>query len=410
MQQPGNARDDGAAQAPPLSGIRVLDLSRVLAGPWCTQTLADLGADVWKVEPPGAGDDTRSWLAAALDGRSTYFMSANRSKRSLAVDLRRPSGRAVVRALAMKADILVENFKLGGLDRFGLGYQDLSTENPCLVYCSISGYGRTGSRAAEAGYDFVMQAESGLMAITGEPDGEPMRLGVAITDIATGMNAVQAILAALIARGRTGRGQFIDMALHDTGVTLLANIGQGALATGQHPGRFGNAHATIVPYQTFQASDKTFVLAIGNDLQFRRLCERVLYRPELAREPAYASNRLRVENRERLVAELAAIFKTLPAAEWLARLRQAGVPGGSVREVLDVLASPEVAERGLFATVESELHGSLPLMASPLKLRGTPVLPPRHPPSVGEHTAEILSDVLDMTETEIAAFVSEHQE
>lgn len=398
----------GTARAAPLEGIRVLDLSRVLAGPWCTQTLADLGADVWKVEPPGGGDDTRSWMAAALDGHSTYFMSANRSKRSIAVDLKKESGRAVVRALAEKADILVENFKLGGLDRFGLGYEDLRARNPGLIYCSISGYGRTGSRAAEPGYDFAIQAESGLMAITGEPEGAPMKLGVAITDITTGMNAVQAILAALIARGRDGQGQFIDMALHDTAVTLLANIAQGALATGEHPGRFGNAHATIVPYQTFAASDATFVVAVGNDLQFRRLCEGAIGRPDLAADPAYRSVRLRVQNRERLIHELAAVFRTRPAAEWLERLRRAGVPCGAVREVLDVLASPEVGERGLVATVESPVHGTLPLMASPLGLRETPPLPPRHPPALGEHTAEILTEVLGMDEASVAAFMQEH--
>lgn len=396
-------------QKPPLAGIRVLDLSRVLAGPWCTQTLADLGADVWKVEAPGAGDDTRSWMAAALDGESTYFMAANRSKRSIAVDMRLESGRAVLRALAAKADVLVENFKLGGLDRFGLGPQALCAANPRLVYCSISGYGRTGSRAAEAGYDFAIQAESGLMAITGEPGGEPMKLGVAITDIATGMNAAQAILAALFARERSGRGQFIDMALHDTAVTMLANIAQGAVATGEHPGRFGNAHATIVPYQTFSGSDATFVVAVGNDLQFRRLCERVIGRPDLAADPGYASVRLRVANRERLVAALAAIFRTRPAADWLALLKAAEVPCGAVREVLETLASPEVAERGLVATVDSPRHGVLPLMASPLKLAATPPLPPRHPPALGQHTAAILAEVLGMKEAEIETFLGEHR-
>jgi crotonobetainyl-CoA:carnitine CoA-transferase CaiB-like acyl-CoA transferase len=382
------------ADPPPLAGIKVLDLSRVLAGPWCTQTLADLGADIWKIEAPEGGDDTRTWLKPQLNGEATYFMSANRSKRSLAVNLRHPDGQAIVQELAKKADVLVENFRIGALDRYGLGYEALAKLNPRLIYCSISGYGRTGPRAEEAGYDFVIQAESGLMAITGEPDGAPMRLGVAITDIATGMNAVQAILAALLSRHATGRGQFIDLSLHDTGVALLANIGQGCLATGQHPGRFGNAHASIVPYQAFPSADGMFVLAIGNDPQFRTLCEAVIERPEIPKDPRFRTNLLRIENRVELVEILSDCFRTQSTKEWMRRLRKAGLPGGEIRDVLDTLASPEVEARGMVASMPDAKHGTLRTLASPLHLRGTPPRRPSAPPRLGEHTDEVLSEVL----------------
>lgn len=392
------------ADPPPLAGIKVLDLSRVLAGPWCTQTLADLGADVWKIEPPEGGDDTRTWLRPQLNGEATYFMSANRSKRSLAINLRHPDGQSIVRALADRADVLVENFRLGALDRFGLGYEALSKRNPRLIYCSISGYGRTGPRAEEAGYDFVIQAESGLMAITGEPDGAPMRLGVAITDIATGMNAVQAVLAALLSRHATGRGQLIDLSLHDTGIALLANIGQGALATGEHPGRFGNAHASIVPYQAFPSADGMFVLAIGNDSQFRTLCQMVIERPQLSEDPRFRNNLARIENRVALVEILSECFRKQSTKEWMRRLRSAGLPGGEVREVLDALASPEVEARAMVAEMPDARHGSLRTLASPLHLRGTPPCSPSAPPRLGEHTDAILSEVLGSQPDQLAAW------
>ena len=385
----------------PLAGIRVLDLSRIMAGPWCTQTLADLGADVWKVESPDGGDDTRRWMSPSLAGESTYFMSANRSKRSLAIDLKTEPGRQIVRNLARSADVFVENFRRGAMEKFGLGHAVLAADNPGLIYCSISGYGRAGPRSDEAGYDFALQAESGLMAITGEPDGAPVKLGVAIVDIATGMNAAQAVLAALLARHRTGRGQFIDMALLDTGVALLANIAQGCLATGEPPGRFGNAHATIVPYQTFPARDGTFVVAIGNDGQFRALCERVIDRPELAADQRYSGNAGRVANRDTLAEVLSAIFRERCRADWLARLRRAGVPAGDVREVLDVLASPEVAARAMIAPVTDRVHGRLALLTSPLRLQGTPPRTPAPPPRLGEHTDEVLKEVLGASEAQI---------
>ncbi len=384
-----------------LEGVKVLDLSRVLAGPWCTQTLADLGAEVWKIEEPIKGDDTRSWMPPEINGESTYFLCCNRSKESVAIDIKDPAGQAVVRRLAEKADVLVENFRKGALERFGLGYEQLSAVNPRLVYCSISGYGRTGSRAEEAGYDFAIQAESGLMAITGEPDGMPMKHGIAMTDIVTGMNATQAILAALLAREKTARGQHIDVSLFDSAVALLANVGSGHLATGSEPRRFGNAHATVVPYQLFDSADGVLALAVGNDLQFKNLCIQVLERPDLWADERYQKNRDRVMNRRTLIPALAEVFRTRGTTEWIRLLKLAGVPAGQVRKVSEVFSSPEVADRGLVVEVPDERHGTLRLMASPLRLSGTPVRPPVAPPRLGEHTSAILKHELGMSEEEI---------
>lgn len=384
-----------------LDGIKVLDLSRVLAGPWCTQTLADLGADVWKIEEPAKGDDTRSWMPPELHGESTYFLCCNRSKQSVAIDMKDPEGQAVLRRLAAKADVLVENFRKGALDRFGLGYEQLSAINPRLIYCSISGYGRTGSRADEAGYDFAIQAESGLMAITGEPTGSPMKHGIAITDLVTGMNATQAVLAALLAREKTGRGQLIDVSLFDSAVALLANVGSGHLATGHEPKRYGNAHATVVPYQLFDTADGVLALAVGNDLQFKNLCLRVLERPDLWADERYQRNRDRVMNRMTLIPSLAEVFRTRTTVDWIALLKQAGVPAGQVRNVSQVFSSPEVAERDIVVEAEDVRHGRLRLTASPLRLSDTPVRPPVAPPRLGEHTRDVLRRELGMTEQEI---------
>jgi crotonobetainyl-CoA:carnitine CoA-transferase CaiB-like acyl-CoA transferase len=386
----------------PLQGVRVLDLSRVLAGPWCTQTLADLGADVWKIEEPTRGDDTRSWMPPEIDGESTYFLSCNRSKQSVAIDLKAPEGQAVVRRLAGKADVLVENYRRGALERFGLGYEQLAAVNPRLVYCSISGYGRTGSRADEAGYDFAIQAESGLMAITGEPDGAAMKHGIAITDVVTGMNAVQAILAALLAREKTGQGQLIDVSLFESAVALLANVGTGYLATGSEPRRYGNAHATVVPYQIFDTADGILALAVGNDQQFRNLCIQVLERPDIWGDERYQKNRDRVLNRDALIPALAGVFRMKPTADWIGRLKRAGVPAGQVRNVSQVFASPEIAERDVVVEVPDARHGTLRLTASPLRLSRTPVRPPKAPPRLGENTREVLERELGMTEQDIA--------
>ena len=387
----------------PLTGIKVLDLSRVLAGPWCSQTLADLGADVWKVEEPGRGDDTRAWMPPEIDGESTYYMSANRTKRSIAIDLKHPEGQRIVREMALKADVLVENYKKGTLERFGLGYEQLSALNPRLVYCSISGYGRTGPRADEPGYDFAIQAESGLMSITGEPDGAPMKHGMAITDLVTGMNAAQAVLAALLARARTGKGQLIDMALLDCAVALLANMASGHIVTGAEPPRLGNAHPTVVPYQVFETSDGDFVLAVGNDSQFRALCEKVVDRPDLCVDERFATARGRVINRDALIPELIAAFRTRPTAHWIAALQREKVPCGQVRNLTQVFASPEIAAREMVAEVPDSRHGRLKLMRSPLALRGTPTRPPTAPPRLGEHTDTLLAEVLGLGESEIKA-------
>lgn len=399
----GAARPQQSEGMHPLDGTKVLDLSRVLAGPWCTQTLADLGAEVWKIEEPTRGDDTRSWQPPELGGESTYFMCCNRSKLSVAIDLRQLEGQRAVRALAAKADVLVENYRKGTLERFGLGYDALKALNPRLVYCSISGYGRTGSRAAEAGYDFAIQAESGLMAITGEPDGTPMKHGVAITDVITGMNAVQAILAALLAREKTGEGQHIDLSLFESAVALLANVGSGYLQTGAEPRRYGNAHATVVPYQLFDTSDGVLALAVGNDLQFKTLCVEVLQRPELAADPRYETNRGRVLSRGELIPALSESFRSRTTADWIGRLKQAGVPAGQVRAVSDVFAAPEIEERALVVEVPDAQHGHLRLTASPLRLDKTPVRPPVAPPRLGEHTREVLGRELGMSEAEIEA-------
>ncbi len=377
--------------APPLEGIRVLDLSRILAGPSCTQALADLGAEVWKIEPPGRGDDTRGWMPPEIDGASTYYLCCNRLKKSVAVDLRTEEGRRNVRALADEADIVVENFRPSSLRRFGLDPDSLMSANPRLIYCSISGYGRTGPRAEEGGYDFTIQAESGLMAITGEPDGAPMKLGVAISDLATGMNAVQAILAALFARERSGRGQHLDIALLDSAVALLANVATGHLNSTRDTRRYGNAHATIVPYQLFATADSTLALACGNDGQFQALCRNVLGRDDLADDPRFLRNRDRVAHREALVGELETEFAAEETRFWLDRLKAAGVPGGQVRSVPEVFAAEDVLGRGLVVEVPDPRHGVLRLVRSPLRFSETPVRDPEAPPRLGEHTEEVLS-------------------
>ncbi|MFI4986263.1 MAG: CaiB/BaiF CoA transferase family protein [Alphaproteobacteria bacterium] len=387
----------------PLTGTKVLDLSRVLAGPWCAQTLADLGADVWKVEEPERGDDTRAWMPPEIDGESTYYISANRSKRSIAIDLKHKEGQRIAREMAMKADVLVENYKKGTLERFGLGYEELAALNPRLIYCSISGYGRSGPRADEPGYDFAIQAESGLMSITGEPDGPPLKHGMAITDLVTGMNAAQAVLAALLARTRSGKGQLIDMALLDCAVALLANMASGHIITGAEPRRFGNAHASLAPYQLFETSDGDFVLAVGNDGQFRALCEKVIARPDLSADPRFATSRGRVIHREALLEELIATFRTRPTAEWISALQREKVPCGQVRNLTQVFTSPEIAARNMVAEVPDARHGTLKLMRSPLALRGTPPREPTAPPRLAEHTDALLREVLGLGAAEIAA-------
>jgi len=387
----------------PLQGVRVLDLSRVLAGPWCTMTLGDLGADIVKVEHPEGGDDTRGWAPPSIGGESAYFICANRNKRSVAVDISRPEGQEIIRRLALDSDVLVENFRAGALGRYGLDYERIRELNPRIIYCSISGYGRSSPMADRPGYDFVIQAEGGLMSITGEVDGPPMKVGVAVADLFSGMNATQAILAALIARGRTGRGQHIDIALIDGQIAMLANVASACLVSGKRPGRYGNAHATTVPYQIFETSDADIALAIGNDRQFAILCRAVLGLPELVEDERFRTNSARVRNRGELLPVLQARFKEGRRASWLQKLLAAGLPAGSVRGVDEALAAPEVAARGMVEEIDHPTAGRIRLIGSPLKLSDTPIRKPSAPPLLGQHTREILRGRLDYSDEVLEA-------
>ena len=378
---------------PALHGIRILDLSRVLAGPWCTMTLGDLGADVIKIENPKGGDDTRGWGPTFAKGESAYFLCANRNKRSVTVDLSTPDGQRIIREVALKCDVVVENFKAGALERYGLDYTSLRQVREDIIYCSISGYGRTSPLADRAGYDYVVQAEAGLMAVTGEPDGEPMKAGVAVADLFTGMYAVQAILAAIIARRNDGQGQLIDLALFDCQLAMLANVASATLVSGQEPVRFGNAHASVVPYQVLPTRDSEIVLAVGNDRQFKLLCDVVLERPEVAVDPRYATNVARLEHRDTLIPLLKDVLRSRDAADWQRRLASTGIPTGTVRSVGAALHSPEAQARQMVSTVEHPTIGPLQLVASPIRMSGTPVRVPSAPPLLGEHTQEVLDEL-----------------
>ncbi len=377
----------------PLAGKKVLDLSRVLAGPWATMILGDLGADVIKVERPGSGDDTRHWGPPFAGGEAAYYLCANRNKRSLALDIASPEGQAIVRELAAAADVVVENFRPGALAKYGLDYDALRTVNSRLVYCSITGYGHDSPEADRAGYDYVVQGEGGLMAVTGPIDGPPMKVGVAVADLFTGNAAAQAILAALIAAERDGVGQHIDMALIDCQLAMLANVGSAELVSGGEPRRWGNAHPTIVPYELFDCSDAPIVLAVGNDRQFRALCEKVIGMPELASDVRFAGNADRVTNRETLVPLIAEALAGKSADAWLDALEVNGIPAGKVRGVHEALSHPTARAREM---VREVLHPTIPgleLVASPLKLSQTPVEWNRAPPLLGEHGAEILLEM-----------------
>jgi crotonobetainyl-CoA:carnitine CoA-transferase CaiB-like acyl-CoA transferase len=375
--------------AGPLAGLRVLDLSRVLAGPLCTQVLADLGAEVVRVERPGSGDDTRAWgppWAQGPAGReSAYYLSANRGKRSVAADLGSMEGRALVRRLAAEADVLVENFAPGKLDGWGLGYEALAAGNPGLVFCSITGYGSNGPEAGRPGYDFAVQARSGWMAVTGEPDGVPVKAGVAVVDVLTGQYAAIGVLAALRERDRSGRGQRLEVPLFDAALAGLVNVTQAALVTGREPSRWGNAHATIVPYQAFHAADRPFVVAVGNDAQWRKLCAAVAA-GALGADPRLATNPGRIEHRVEVVEALAEIFRTAPAAEWLRRMEAAGVPCAPVQTVLEALSDP--AFPGAWE-MEGPTYGRVGTVPSPLRFSRTPAAPGRPAPGLGEHTEAV---------------------
>jgi crotonobetainyl-CoA:carnitine CoA-transferase CaiB-like acyl-CoA transferase len=375
-----------------LSHLRVLDLSRILAGPFCTQMLGDLGADVVKVERPGAGDDTRGWGPPfGPGGLSAYFVAANRNKRSIALDLKSPAARDAVRRLAARADVVVENFRAGHLEALGLGYDDLAAANPGLVYCSITGFGSAGPRASEPGYDFLIQAMGGLMSITGDPEGEPMKVGVAVADLFAGSLAAVAILAALASRSVTGRGQRVDLSLYDAQLAMLANVASNFLVSGEPPARFGNAHPNIVPYQTFAARDGRFALALGSDGQWRSLCLEI-GRSDWADDPELRANAGRVRARETLVPALARAFEGLTVEEAVGLCHRAGVPAGPVRGVESALADPQTLARGMVVDMESA-DGPLALLGSPLALLGTPPEYRLPPPRLGEHTRDVLEEV-----------------
>jgi crotonobetainyl-CoA:carnitine CoA-transferase CaiB-like acyl-CoA transferase len=394
-----------------LSHIRVLDLSRVLAGPWCTQNLADLGAEVIKVERPGRGDDTRAWGPPWItDGQgartsdSTYFASANRGKRSITLDIASPCGQALARELAAHSDVFIENYKVGDLKRYGLDYESLRQLNPRLVYCSLTGYGQDGPDAHKPGYDFVFQAQGGLMSITGErddlPGGGPQKVGVAVVDMMTGMYACVAILAALEHRHISGQGQYIDIALLDGIVALGANQVTGHLATGKVPHRYGNAHASLVPYQVFRTATEEIVVAVGNDEQWRRFCE-AIERPDLRDDPRWARMTLRVTGREELVPELAHTLLQRPAIDWLGRIEAAGVPCGRINDYAQVFQEPQVRHRGLRVDVPRDDGAMVGTIASPLRLSATPPRYERAPPRLGEATEEVLQRVLGKSDEEV---------
>jgi len=396
-----------------LSHIRVLDLTRVLAGPWCAQTLADLGADVIKIERPGAGDDTRHWGPPYLktpDGADTreaaYYLCANRNKRSVTVDIATAEGQRIVRELAAISDVVLENYKVGQLAKYGLDYVSLKTVKPDLVYCSVTGFGQTGPLADRAGYDFIVQGMGGFMSITGErddlPGGGPQKAGVAIADLMTGMYASVAVLAALAHRDRTGEGQAIDMALLDVQVAMLANVGSNYLASGKAPRRWGNAHQNIVPYQAFQTSDSWIIVAVGNDGQFRKFVE-AGGRPELADDPRFATNPERVRHRDVLVPIVAEMVKTRGKREWIEALEAAGVPCGPINDVGEVFADEQVRARGMRVEAPHPSGAVAPLVRNPIRMSATPPEVRSAPPLLGEHTDDVLRDVLGYDAAAIAA-------
>ena len=379
----------------PLAGVKVLDLSRVLAGPWCTQLLADLGAEVVKVERPRSGDDTRHWgppWHGEGDERvAAYFLSCNRGKKSAAIDFAQPDGTALVRKLAAEADVLVENFRVGGLAKFGLDAASLRAANPRLVYASITGFGQDGPYADRAGYDFMIQAMGGLMSITGRPDGEPvggpMRVGVAVADLFTGMYTAVAVLAALFRREKSGEGAHIDMALLDTQLAVLANQASNFLVSGEDPSRQGNTHPNIVPYQPFEAADRPLVIAVGNDRQFARLAELAAH-PEWASDPRFATNSARVANRDEIVGMVAEAIRAQPAAYWFDRLEAAGIPAGPINRISEAIADVQARHRHMVRTI-----AGVPMVGSPVRIDGERSDSDLPPPALGEHTDEILKQL-----------------
>ena len=400
-----------------LSHLRVLDLSRILAGPWATQMLGDLGADIIKVERPRSGDDTRGWgppFADRMTGdaeadaaaRSAYFCSVNRNKRSLAIDITSDEGAAILRDLAAECDVLVENFKVGGLAKYGLDYESVKQINPRLVYCSITGFGQDGPDSTRAGYDFMIQGMGGMMSVTGEPDGMPMKIGVALVDVLTGTNAATAILAAVIHASRTGEGQHIDMSLFDVSVASLANQALNYLVSGDVPGRLGNAHPNIVPYQAFATEDGHIILAVGNDSQFQKFCG-VAGLAGVADDPNFATNRARVTNRQTLLPLIEEAFLKHTTGWWLGELAKVGVPAGPINPIDAALAEPQAVHRGLRMEIPDDLTGSIPGIASPLRLTATPPNAGMPPPQLGAHSRDVLRDLLSMKESRIDALLTD---
>jgi crotonobetainyl-CoA:carnitine CoA-transferase CaiB-like acyl-CoA transferase len=396
--------DDGgqvpALGAGALDGVRVLDLTRVLAGPLCTMWLGDMGADVIKVEQPGRGDDTRAWGPPFAGTQSAYFLGVNRNKRSLTLDLRAPAGVRIVQRLAQRADVVVDNFKAGTIDRFGLDETFFAEQAPKAVRCTISGYGSTGPKAGMPGYDFILQAETGLMAITGETDGSAMKLGVAIVDICTGMMATISILGALHARERTGRGQRTEVCLHDTGLQMLANVAANHLVSGRPAGRYGNGHPNIVPYRTYVVADGELAVTVGNDAQFARFAA-VVGHPEWAGDPRFARNRDRVEHRELIDGLIQHELATRTRAAWISAFADAGIPAGPINSVAEALSSEQVLARHMVATVRHPEIDEVDLLGVPFRFAATPASIRRPPPLLGEHTNEVLAE-LGVTPAEIA--------
>ena len=395
----------------PLDHIRVLDMSRILAGPWAGQTFADLGAEVIKIERPGRGDDTRSWGPPFLEGRdggetaeSAYFLSANRGKKSVTIDLAAPQGQELVRALAAKCDVLLENYKVGGLAAYGLDYESLKEINPGLVYCSITGFGQSGPYSRRAGYDFLIQAMGGLMSVTGEPDGQPgggpQKVGVALTDVLTGLYTVIAAQSALALREKTGLGQHIDMSLLDVTVAAMCNQAMNYLVEGKAPTRMGNAHPNVVPYQAFKAADHHIILAIGNDGQFQQFCG-VAGRPELAEDDRFSTNRGRVVNREDLSSILDEVIATREREFWLDELEKVGVPCGPINDLAQVFEDPHIRARELHRRVPHLLAETIPTVANPIRFSDAPLDYHLPPPTLGEHTDQVLVDLLGMDPDEV---------
>src|SRR5882672_11018980 len=396
MVQPSAEQATGA-----LAGTRVIDLTRILAGPLCTMMLGDMGAEIIKVEPPGSGDDTRAWGPPFVAGEAAYFLGVNRNKRSLTLNMAAPAGQAVLQELVKRADVLVDNFKLGTLAKWGFGDAWFEEHAPRLVRCSITGYGTSGPKAALPGYDFILQAESGLMSICGAPDGGPSKYGVAIVDVCTGMLASNSILAALNARHRTGKGQKVELSLYETSLAMLINVASNVLVSGKGGSRFGNGHPSIVPYTTYRATDAMMALAVGNDGQFARTAE-VLGHPEWANDPRFKANRARVENRTAIDGLVGDVLARDSADVWLTKLKAAGVPCGKINSVAGALADPHTSARHMVETIEHPTVGVLKMLGIPFKFSATPASVRCAPPTLGQHTDEVLKAELGLDDDAIA--------